>query len=196
MEPNIRESIWAKYKEIVEANKEKRKYLGDWKEDEPNEIIYDESLANDTDEDGNPLNIPWQYCNLLSLQWVKDLLEMDFNTINTLMISRCCELVEVDSHFYYRESDILKVLDVLQTLAKTTFVNVLRPMPQNITGVPNPVYTNKDLMNMLSMNQNTLQYYREEGYLGFFKSRGKILYKQEDVDNFLNHPEFRHNPWK
>ncbi len=186
-------SIWTKFKEIVEKNKEQRKYLGKWNPHEPDEIIYDEYLGNIIDEHGNRVFDGYD-CNLLSTQWVQDLFGMDFSTIDTLMLARGCELVEVNGNFYYREQDIIHIISVLQVLAKTNFVNNLRPLPQNIKGVVNPVYTNKDLMTMLDLKDNTLRYYREEGYLGYTKCKGKILYTQEDVDNFLHHPEFRHEP--
>lgn len=194
MEANIKQSIWTRYKDLVEANKEKRRYLGNWKEDEPDEIIYDETVTYPTDEHGNTVTPPWEYTNLLSLQWVKDLFGMDFNTIHTLMFSRGFELIEVEGNFYCRECDIINIISVLQALAKTNLVNVLRPLPQYIKGVNKPVYTTKDLMTMLDLKDNTLRYYREEGYLGHTKCKGKILYTQEDVDNFLHHPEFRYEP--
>ena len=45
MKINIEESIWTKYKPIVEANKEKRKLNGCYVENEPIELIIDEALV-------------------------------------------------------------------------------------------------------------------------------------------------------
>ena len=52
MNINIEESIWTKYKPIVEANKEKRKLRGGYVECEPIELLLDEVLLNDKDTTG------------------------------------------------------------------------------------------------------------------------------------------------
>ena len=65
---NKTESLHSKYVNIVEANKEKRKLNGEWNENEPEELIYDESCRDDYDENGKKIKYHWEFCNLLSLQ--------------------------------------------------------------------------------------------------------------------------------
>lgn len=76
---------------------------------------------------------------------------------------------------YYREVDICRVIDILTTLAKTNFVNVLRPQYQFIKD-DEPVYTSEDLKNLLGIKDELLRKFRNEGYLGYTKYSGVIRY--------------------
>lgn len=190
--PNIEESIWTKYKKVVETNKEKRKYTDGWHENEPPEIIFDETCYDDTDEDGNPINYPWGYSNLLSSLWVQDLFGDDFFMVNTLLKAKEAEIVIVNDNIYYREMYVRDVLQILQTLAKSKIVNILRPMPQIVSGIVSPVYTSKDLMNILDVKESTLRRYRDDGLLDYSKVKDKIWYTQEHLDNFLHKTDIRH----
>ena len=193
MEPNIKESIWSQYRNIVEANKEQRKYKGDWDDNEPTELIFDESCLNDTDEDGKPIDIPWDYSNLLSLQWVKDLFGMDEFLLFRLLPLK---LVEVNGNMYVRESEVQGIMTILKALANSNFVNVLRPKPQITKDIAKAVYTSKDLMNLLNVKEATLRNYRNEGYLAYSQLGDKIWYTQENIDEFLNHPDIKKEAWR
>ena len=194
-EPNIKESVWTKYRDIIETNKEKRKYSDGWKDNEPLELIYDETCDGDTDDSGMPIVYPWAYTNLLSSYWVKDLFGDDWLMISHLLTVAEAELVFVNGAVYYREQYIQQVLTILQTLAKSNIVNLLRPMPQIIRDIAKPVYTNKDLMALLNVKDSTLRGYRDNGYLGFTKIGDKIWYTQDQLDDFLNNPKFKHLPY-
>ncbi len=190
--PNIKESIWTKYKVIVEANKEKRKYSGGWSENEPPEIIYDDTCENDTDEDGKLIPYPWEYSNLLSWYWVIDLFGDDWRMVSNLLLVANPEIVFVNERLYYREEFIKNVLTILQNLAKSNFVNQLRPIPQLVKDIATPVYSSKDLMKILDVKESTLRHYRDDGLLDYSKVKDKIWYTQEHLNNFLNKTDIRH----
>lgn len=184
-EINIKESIWSKYHHIVEANKAKRKISGTWSENEPQELILDESCINDTPK------LPWDEYHLLSQQWVNDLFGNDWTTVNTLLIVKENDIVMVGDTLYYRERSIRNCLSVLRCLAKTEIVNELRPLPQTIKESSKPIYTNKDLMNILNVKESTLRRYRDNGLLGYTKQGDKIWYTEDDLMNFINNPKNR-----
>lgn len=194
--PNINDSVWTKYREVVEVNKEKRKYSDGIKDEEPLELIYDETCEGDTDDSGKPIPYPWAYTNLLSSYWVKDLFGNDWPLIDNLLSVAEADLVFVDGEVYYREQYIRNVLSILQALAKSNIVNILRPMPQMIKSIAKPVYTSKDLMTLLNVKESTLRGYRDNGYLGFTKIADKIWYTQEQLDEFLNNPKHKHLPYQ
>lgn len=97
MKMNIEESIWTKYKPIVEANKEKRKLQGCYLDDEPTELIVDEAMLTDKDDNGKTVHYPWQMCHLLSKQWVQDLFGEDWQIIEKLLSVRDADIVIVDN---------------------------------------------------------------------------------------------------
>ncbi|MBQ9676524.1 MAG: helix-turn-helix domain-containing protein [Prevotella sp.] len=191
---NFEYSIWTRYKSLVEANKEKRKLKGDWSENEPQELIYDTQCDNDTDANGNPITFSWQYTNLLSAKWVQDLFGVDWGAVQKLMSVNSSDLVFVSGTLYYREQHIIYVLDILQILAKSQFVNTLRPIPQVVKDVAEPVYTSKDLMSILNVKESTLSKYRANYELGYTKVGDKIWYTQTDLMNFLKNPLHRVEP--
>ncbi|MGZ4053382.1 MAG: helix-turn-helix domain-containing protein [Bacteroidia bacterium] len=45
---------------------------------------------------------------------------------------------------------------------------------------------NEEMMKFLSVSKRTLQYYRDKGMLSFIQIKGKIYYKYEDIQEFLN----------
>lgn len=179
---NIGESLWTKYRSIVEANKEKRKLKGNWHENEPAELISD---PNKEDE------VPWEYNQLLSQQWVHDLFDTDWITVSKLLSVRTPDMVFIGDCPYYRESYITEVLSVLQALAKTNFVNVLRPLPHQVVSMSEPVYSSEDLMRILNVKESTLRKYRDNLKLGYTRIGDKIWYTQKDLDDFLNNPQYR-----
>lgn len=84
-------------------------------------------------------------------------------------------------------SKVNNVLSILQALEESNFM-------QMASSIAKPIYTNKDLMEMLNVKDNTLRFYRGQGYLGYSKFNDKIWYTQKDVLDFINHPKFRHEP--
>lgn len=193
MKINIEESIWTKYKHIVEANKEKRRLKGDYIENEPTELINDEALQNDTDADGKIIRYPWQMLHLLSKQWVKDLFGEDWQIVEKLLTVKEADLAMVDNTMYYRESYIQSVLDILTVLAKTQLVNTLRPLPQANKDASKPIYTSKDLMAILNVKESTLRGYRDNLLLDYSKCGDKIWYTQDNLMDFLNKTNINNN---
>lgn len=193
MKINIEESIWTKYKPIVEANKEKRKLNGCYIENEPIEFILDEVLQNDKDEHGKTIRYPWQMLHLLSKQWVCDLFCEDWQIIEKLLSVRDIDIVEVNGNYYYRESYIQSVLDILTVLAKTQIVNTLRPLPQANKDASKPIYTSKDLMAILNVKESTLRGYRDNLLLDYSKCGDKIWYTQDNLMDFLNKTNINNN---
>ena len=193
MKVNIEESIWTKYKPIVEANKEKRKLQGCYRDDEPTELIVDEAMLTDKDDNGKTVHYPWQMCHLLSKQWVQDLFGEDWQIIEKLLSVRDADIVIVDKSIYYRESYIQSVFDVLTTLAKTQLVNTLRPLPQTVKDASKPIYTSRDLMAILNVKESTLRGYRDNLLLDYSKCGDKIWYTQDNLMDFLNRTNINNN---
>lgn len=193
MKMNIEESIWTKYKPIVEANKEKRKLQGCYRDDEPTELIVDEVMLTDKDDNGKTVHYPWQMCHLLSKQWVQDLFGEDWQIIEKLLSVRDADIVIVDNSIYYRESYIQSVFDVLTTLAKTQLVNTLRPLPQTVKDASKPIYTSRDLMAILNVKESTLRGYRDNLLLDYSKCGDKIWYTQDNLMDFLNRTNINNN---
>lgn len=203
MKPYLEESIYVKYKSLVEANKEKRKARGGWSADEPEEIIWDTELDGKMDEEGNPVFCSWDMQNLLSIFWVQDLFGDDFMMVHTLLRVYPYEMVMIDTeHYkkveYVRENSLVRIIGLLTTLAKSNFVNNLRPLPINVQGISAPVYSSQDIMSILDIKETTLRKLRNEGWLTYHQVQGsdKIWYKQEDLDAFLNNPKIARKAWK
>ena len=83
-QPNKTDSIVAKYATIIEENKERRKYNGQYSDVEPEPLIYDESTIGDTDDFGNPVWFNWDYTNLISLQCIMDIFGDDYNAVRKM----------------------------------------------------------------------------------------------------------------
>lgn len=188
---NVAESIWTKYKSIVEENKSRRKLRGDWSENEAEELIYDDNCKNDMDAAGNPIFFPWQFSNLLSARWVQDLFGVDWGAVQKMMSINNSDMVFVNDVLYYREQHIIYVLDILQILAKSTIVNMLRPIPKIIKEIDEPIYTSKDMMQILNVKESTLAKLRNKYKLGHSKFGDKIIYTHKDLMDFVYNPEFR-----
>lgn len=45
---------------------------------------------------------------------------------------------------------------------------------------------NDEMMKFLDVSKRTLQHYRDNGILSFIQIKGKIYYKYEDIQEFLN----------
>ena len=193
MRINIKESIWTKYKPIVEANKERRRLKGCSYDNEPTEIILDEMQINDTDPNGKPIHYPWQVYHLLSKQWVYDLFGDDWQIIEKLLSVREADIVIANGCIYYRESYIQSVLDILTALSKTQFVNYIRPLPQMVKNASKPIYTSKDLMAILNVKESTLRGYRDNLLLDYSKCGDKIWYTEENLMGFLNRTNINNN---
>lgn len=191
MKMNIEQSIWTKYKPIVEANKEKRMKQGCLYDEEPTEILLDEALLTDTDREGKQIRYPWNMCHLLSHQWVKDLFGDDWTIVEKLLSVREADIVEVNENIYYRESYLQGVLDVLTALSKTQFVNTLRPLPQCVKEVSKPIYTSKDLMVILNVKDSTLRGYRDNCLIEYSKCGDKIWYTEDNLMDFINRHQIK-----
>lgn len=187
------ESIWTRYKPIVEVNKEKRKLLGHFSENEPPELIIEDYTDNDTLSDGTPIDYPWEMRRLLSNQWVHDLFGEDFPIVGTLLSVTEMDMVDVEGQIYYREIYIQNVLNILTVLAKTHFVNQLRPLPQIVKDSSKPIYTSKDLMAILNVKESTLRGYRDKLLLDYSKCGDKIWYTQENLMDFLKRTNINNN---
>lgn len=206
MEPNKKDSIITKYASLIAENKEKRKLRGEWNNNEPDELIFDCECGDGSFvfDNGDKGFYPWQYTNLISEFCVRDIFGDDSHSVCRLLeVNPALEIVQKDTKgfgkcFYYREQDILKVIDILTTLAKSNFVTTLRPVAQYIKEADEPVYLGTDVMNILGIKKDKLQQFRQKGYLGFTKYEGsdKIWYTKKDLEKFLNNPKARHEPWK
>lgn len=58
-----------------------------------------------------------------------------------------------------------------------------------------PVYTNKDMMQLLGVSAKTLKRYRDDGLLGFSHPRDKFFYTHQDLENFLMNKNIRYEPF-
>lgn len=187
------DSIWAKWNNVAQANKEKRKNIGRWSASEPAELIAEE-IENEElyDEDGRPINIcpDWKHTNLYSEYWVRDLFGTDYKSVTKLLCNIDYDIVIVNEHIYYRERFISDALEILEILAKTSIVNALRPIPQIIKEQSNPVYTSADLMRILNVKEATLKKYRDKGLISYTKVGDKFWYTQKDLDDFLSAPNY------
>ena len=187
------ESIWTRYKPIVEANKDKRKLLGQFYDNEPPELIIGDYPEDDILPDGTHVEYPWEMRRLLSNQWVHDLFGADFPTVGILLSVAEMDMVEVEGQIYYRELYIQNVLNILTVLAKTQFVNQLRPLPQIVKDTSKPIYTSKDLMAILNVKESTLRGYRDKLLLDYSKCGDKIWYTQDNLMDFLNRTSINNN---
>ncbi len=187
------ESIWTRYKPIVEANKEKRKLLGRFSENEPPELVIEDYTEDDISPDGSHIEYPWEMRRLLSNQWVHDLFGEDFPIVGILLSVAEMDMIEVNGTIYYRELYIQNVLNILTVLAKTQFVNQLRPLPQTVKDISKPIYTSKDLMAILNVKESTLRGYRDKLLLDYSKFGDKIWYTQDNLMDFLNRTSINSN---
>ena len=58
-----------------------------------------------------------------------------------------------------------------------------------------PLYTQREVLDLLGVSTNTLKKYRENGWLGSSRVADKYFYSQNDIDEFLqnNHyPAFQY----
>ena len=174
-QPNKSDSIVVKYATIIEENKERRKYNGEYSDLEPEPLIYDNSTIGDTDDFGNPVQFNWDYTNLISLQCIMDIFGDDYNVVRKLLMvyPLASPVMVSDGEYeweYYREVDICRVIDILTTLAKTNFVNVLRPQYQFIKD-DEPVYTSEDLKNLLGIKDELFTWVQCRNFLWLLLSR-------------------------
>ncbi len=74
---------------------------------------------------------------------------------------------------FYKDS--FTILDIAEKLN-----NELKP-----TLLGKRFYTDAQLAEKLNISRRTLQDYRDNGLIAFYRLDGKILYSDEDVDDFL-----------
>lgn len=58
-----------------------------------------------------------------------------------------------------------------------------------------PVYTNKEIMQLLDVDAKTLKKYRDEELLGFSHPYDKYFYTHRDLENFLMNKSIRYEPF-
>lgn len=199
-QPNKRDSIVTKYATLIEENKQKRKLFGKYSENEPVELIFDPSYIDFKDDEGRNIPLPnWEHTNLLSIDCITDIFGEDSHPIINLLLGYPIIFHNNDgSQFvYYREEEVIRAINILTTLAKSNFVNTLRPQYQFIKE-NEPVYSSKDLMNILDIKEERLRKFRDEGYLGYTKypNSDKIWYTKQNLQDFLTNPIAKHDPWK
>lgn len=183
-QPNKRDSVVTKFATIIEENKKKRQLLGDYSNNEPEPLIFDMNYEDGVyDEDGVDVSPSWEHTNLISIQCVCDILGDDSMTVRKLLMEHPvvvdvneCQLI------YYRESEVIRAIDILTILAKSNFVHTLRPQYQFVKD-NEPVYSSKDLMKILDVKEERLRKFRDEGYLGYTKypNSDKIWYTKQNV---------------
>lgn len=49
-----------------------------------------------------------------------------------------------------------------------------------------PLYTNKELLELLDVNSKTLKKYRDNGWLGYSQAGDKFFYSADDLSHFLS----------
>lgn len=54
-----------------------------------------------------------------------------------------------------------------------------------------PVYTNKEMMQLLDVDAKTLKKYRDEGLLGYSHPHDKYFYTHRDLEDFLMNKKIR-----
>lgn len=59
-----------------------------------------------------------------------------------------------------------------------------------------PVYTNKEMMQLLDVDAKTLKKYRDEGLLGFSHPYDKYYYTHQDLVKFLMNKSIRYEPFR
>lgn len=59
-----------------------------------------------------------------------------------------------------------------------------------IEKVSKPLYTQKEVLNLLGVSPNTLKKYRESGWLGYSRVDDKYYYSRKDIDEFLAHTHY------
>lgn len=52
------------------------------------------------------------------------------------------------------------------------------------------IYTNKEMLELLQVNNATLKKYRDGGYLGYSKIGDKYLYSMSDIQAFLKNTHY------
>ena len=57
---------------------------------------------------------------------------------------------------------------------------------------PKPVYTDRDMMEMLHIDRKTLKKYRDEGLLSYSHPFDKYFYKYDDLQHFLANENIRY----
>lgn len=66
---------------------------------------------------------------------------------------------------------------------------------EQVQGFSKPLYTQREVLDLLGVSTNTLKKYRENGWLGYSRVADKYFYSQHDIDEFLqnNHyPAFQY----
>lgn len=92
--------------------------------------------------------------------------------------------------------DVMMSIDeYIETLiAEKVEAEVEKRMSQQATLSVNskPVYTDKEMMELLHIDRKTLKKYRDEGLLSYTHPYDKYYYSQEDLQHFLANKSIRY----
>ena len=85
--------------------------------------------------------------------------------------------------------------DYINELVQKKVDEAIRKMKPNLAVEPDnikPVYTNKEMLQLLGVDQKTLKKYRDDGYLSFTHIKDKYFYTNQDLMNFLMNKSIRY----
>lgn len=85
--------------------------------------------------------------------------------------------------------------DYINELVQKKVDEAIRKMKPNLAVEPDnikPVYTNKEMLQLLGVDQKTLKKYRDDGYLSFTQIKDKYFYTNQDLMNFLMNKSIRY----
>lgn len=190
------DSIWHKYKSLVDANKKERKSNEQYNHPEPPEFLLDSDKEDEflefleyRSEEGRPVmtdDYSSKSSYLLSKEWICDLLGKNWESYTAkLNIGRRHHIKCEHGTQYYREVEIEKIINILMNIIDNDDIIRLRRRPL-ITEFPiKDVYTSDDLMKLLNVKDSTLRSYRDNHLLNYSRLGDKIWYTREDVTEFM-----------
>lgn len=81
-----------------------------------------------------------------------------------------------------------------QVISEKVAEEVKRRMEQQVplSVNPKPVYTDRDMMEMLQIDRKTLKKYRDEGLLSYSHPYDKYFYSHDDLQHFLANENIRY----
>lgn len=125
-------SIWTKYKPFVDANKRKRHLASKTVLiNEPAEIVFDLKGYNNHNDELLP-RFEEDY-TFLSDVWLNDLFGLDWLIVNRLIITNKLLHFQFNGTNYFRESNIIGLLEMLNALSRIAFIECNRPISKKIS---------------------------------------------------------------
>lgn len=86
-----------------------------------------------------------------------------------------------------RDEVIIRFLNATERILRG--INILRKRNRPLLG-GHRYLTDAELSKRLNINRRTLQEYRTQGKLPYFKFGGKVLYREEDIEKLLQENYF------